>query len=130
MIFASSPPSLDGDVRLRGGLLQRCGHGHDLLHKLNAERLAEVDGAGAGDADAQHALTHSLARLAQKLRERLLRVRLMAPVFSEENLAGRIEQHQLDGSGADVDPGAVALHVENPPFVREICQSASSRISS
>ena len=78
---------LDGHIGLRSLAPQRVRDSHDLLHKWDAERLGEIDGARAGDLRPQGTVPHLLARFAQKRRKRLLRVRAMPPVLAEEQLS-------------------------------------------
>ena len=116
---------LDGHVGLRSLAPQRVRDSHDLLHKWDTERLGEIDGARAGDLRPQGTVPHLLARLAQKRRKRLLRVRAMPPVLAEEQLSLLVQKDELHGGGANVDACAICIH-ERTSFCRKIvCANAT-----
>ena len=88
---------LNGDVRLRGDSLQAGGHGDDLLHKADVQGLAEVDGAGAGDLQAQVAGTELCAGVLQQLGKCFLRVRTVAAVIAIAQDAAFVQNNELCG---------------------------------
>ena len=88
---------LNGDVRLRGNDLQAGGHGNDLLHKADVQGLAEVDGAGAGDLQAQVAGTELCTGVLQQLGKCFLRVRTVAAVIAIAQDAAFVQNNELCG---------------------------------
>ena len=88
---------LNGDVRLRGNDLQAGGHGNDLLHKADVQGLAEVDGAGAGDLQAQVAGAELCAGVLQQLGKCFLRVRTVAAVIAIAQDAAFVQNNELCG---------------------------------
>ena len=88
---------LNGDVRLRGNGLQAGGHGDDLLHKADVQGLAEVDGAGAGDLQAQVAGAELCAGVLQQLGKCFLRVRTVAAVIAIAQDAAFVQNNELCG---------------------------------
>ena len=99
-----------GDVRLGAGPLQRPGHSHHFLYKGNIQRLRQIDAPRAGDPQIQRALSQLCRRVPQQPRQRLLRMRLMAAIVSENNLSLPVQYHQLNRGGAYVDARAVCFH--------------------
>ena len=88
---------LNGDVRLRGNGLQAGGHGDDLLYKANVQGLAKVDGAGAGDLQAQVAGTELCTGVLQQLGKCFLRVRTVAAVIAIAQDAAFVQNNELCG---------------------------------
>ena len=83
--------------RLRGNDLQAGGHGNDLLHKADVQGLAEVDGAGAGDLQAQVAGAELCAGVLQQLGKCFLRVRTVAAVIAIAQDAAFVQNNELCG---------------------------------
>ena len=88
---------LNGDVRLRGNGLQAGGHGDDLLHKADVQGFAKVDGAGAGDLQAQVAGAELCAGVLQQLGKCFLRVRAVAAVIAIAQDAAFVQNNELCG---------------------------------
>ena len=107
-VFAAK---LDGYIRLRRGLLQSGRHRDDLLHEGDAQRLAEIERAGAGDARREHTGTGDGASFLQKRGQGLLRVGHVAAVFLIDGPVLFVQHHKLDRGGADIDARFVCLHV-------------------
>ena len=98
---------LYGHIGLGRGKLQGGGYRHHLLHKVDPQRLAQIDGAGAGDLYLQFALAGLLQRLLKQLAQGLPGVGPVAYVFSKDDLAFLIQQYQLDCGRADINSCAV-----------------------
>ena len=94
-VFAAQ---LNGYVGLRGGMLQSRGNCHDLLHKLDVQRLTQVDGAGAGDAAEQLTVPGDLPGVPQKLCQRLLCVGPVAAVIAEHNAIIFVKNYKFNCS--------------------------------
>ena len=88
---------LNGDVRLRGNGLQAGGHGNDLLHKADVQGFAEVDGAGAGDLQAQVAGAELCACVLQQLCKCFLRVCTVAAIIAIAQDAAFVQNNELCG---------------------------------
>ena len=105
--FGVLAAQLYGHVCLRRGKLQGGGDCHHLLHKIDPQRLAQIDGAGAGDLHLQFALTGLVQCLLQQLTQSLPGVGPVAYVFSKDDPAFFIQQYQLDCGRADINSCAI-----------------------
>ena len=104
----------DGHIGLGRRELQSRGHRHHLLNEGDTQDLAQIDGAGARDAEGKGAVAHRLAGVLQKGSQRLLGAGAVAYVFSEDQLVPAVEQYQLHCGGADVDTCAIKFHAFPP----------------
>ena len=105
---------LDGHIGLRREHLQRRGNRHHLLHKSDVHRLTQIDRSGSGDSAAQIAVAKRLANIFQQLGQGLLRLRIVAAIFSIDDFIVFIQNNQLDGCGPNVNTGAKLLHKQIP----------------
>ena len=76
----------------------------------NFQRFSQINGAGAGDAQAQVTGTKRLLRLHQQGFQGLLGMGMVAAVFSVENFPFLTENNQFYGCGADIDTGTIGVH--------------------
>ena len=109
--FGVLTAQLDGNIGLGCRLLEGRGHRHHLLHEGDAQRLAQIDGARAGNGGQQGAVAQLSLCLLQKGGQRLLGPCAVTHIFSENQLFPLVEQRQLDGGGADVNACAIDVHM-------------------
>ena len=101
---------LDGHIGLRSHRFQGRGHRHDLLHKVNIQCFAKIDGAGAGDLHLQPARSDLLLCRAQQGIQRSLGMCMVTAVITKQDFILLVQNHQFHGGGADIDAGTISIH--------------------
>ena len=108
--FSVFAAQLNGHIGLRCHMLQGGSNGHNFLHKRNFQSLSQVDRTRAGDPGDEGALAQFQPGIVQKPGKRFLGTSAVPDIFSKKNMVLFIQQHQLDGGGADVNTCAISLH--------------------
>ena len=101
---------LDRNVGLRCVILQCSGDRHDFLEERNVQMCGDRETAGSrNDRGEDHVVADQALRVMDQFGERLLNVGKMPPVVGKDDFSVRIQNHDLNGRGSDIDTQSVDL---------------------